>query len=336
MKTECNYRDISDSMIKIEVTPDLPCNFETDNKSNPEELEEPMDQLYRCIYCEKEYKTKGNIIKHFKRKDCIDQTEAEDDNAERSEVATMARKRGPRIIRLADNRFQCRHCDKTYTQKNNLFRHMREDHDKLEKPTNCQVCGKEFYNFRKLHQHSRCHSGKPYECTICYKRFSQVAHVQSHMFTHTGERPYQCHLCDKSFSKSFNLKIHIVRHKGEKQFKCPTCSTEFFTHGELEKHLRIHTAERPYSCVTCGKRFKQNGHLKKHILSHTGQKPYKCTICQKDYVNSSHLKKHVLSHSGVKQPEHPCPICGNKFSEPSTVKRHIAKVHKKSSNAKKA
>ncbi|XP_058237024.1 zinc finger protein 397-like [Hemibagrus wyckioides] len=138
-----------------------------------------------------------------------------------------------------------------------------------ERPFCCSVCDKSFTIKFNLLKHMKLHAGeKPYLCIHCGKTFTQLFNLTSHLRIHTGEKPFLCGQCGKSFSQASKLKTHLRIHTGEKPYACGTCQKRFSDSSTLNKHQRTHTGEKPYRCSTCGKSFGQSAHLMKHQRSH--------------------------------------------------------------------
>ena len=81
--------------------------------------------------------------------------------------------------------FPCDECDKSFTQRGNLERHISNIHTK-EKPYVCNICHKNFSDGGSLTRHRRIHTGQmPYSCTTCPKKFTDqsncIKHIQSHV-----------------------------------------------------------------------------------------------------------------------------------------------------------
>ncbi|XP_017339119.1 zinc finger protein 629 [Ictalurus punctatus] len=82
-----------------------------------------------------------------------------------------------------------------------------------EKRFCCALCGRTFSHAGDFKKHKRVHTGeKPYLCTLCGKRFSQSGYLKIHQRYHTGEKPYACSTCGKRFSHSSNYKKHQQTH----------------------------------------------------------------------------------------------------------------------------
>ena len=54
----------------------------------------------------------------------------------------------------------------------------------------CKHCDKAFSEARNLKRHERIHTGeKPFKCKKCNKTFSQAGNLKLHERKHTGEKP---------------------------------------------------------------------------------------------------------------------------------------------------
>ncbi|GLH16048.1 Zinc finger protein 658, partial [Gryllus bimaculatus] len=73
----------------------------------------------------------------------------------------------------------------------------------------CSICQKSFTTKGSLERHMLIHSGeRPYECSVCRKGFAQRIQLVTHMRMHSGERPYECSVCQKGFT----VRNTLVRH----------------------------------------------------------------------------------------------------------------------------
>ncbi|XP_069470648.1 zinc finger protein 528-like [Ambystoma mexicanum] len=107
--------------------------------------------------------------------------------------------------------FSCTQCDKSYSMKGELIRHMIT-HSGV-RPYPCTECGKSFFQMPHLIRHQTTHSGeKPFTCTFCHKRFNRKDYLNAHRRIHTGERPYKCTECEKSYTWKGELNQHLKKH----------------------------------------------------------------------------------------------------------------------------
>ena len=82
-------------------------------------------------------------------------------------------------------RYQCKHCPKSFSEKGNWKTH-----------------------FKVIHQ------GRRYTCNTCNKSFGYFFSLTQHMTFHTGEKPFVCKTCKTSFARSVYLTRHMRIHTG--------------------------------------------------------------------------------------------------------------------------
>ena len=247
------------------------------------------DPPYKCEVCNYHYLDKEGLEEHKKRKH------------EKKEE------------------YMCRFCGRTYSKGSSYYKHVRNAHEdreqppkKLskEKPSICDICGKQFpfkislLGHLKIHE-ERTPTKRQYLCDICNKPFQSSSKRAVHMRIHNNERPFQCRLCFKHFRQHHHLKTHMRTHTGEKTFQCVTCGKCFSLLITLQRHMRIHTGERPYNCNQCGKTFIQPSGL----ISH------KKTCMKKELCETSNIHTEVkafiqpsglISHEETYMKKEPC------------------------------
>lgn len=89
------------------------------------------------------------------------------------------------------NSFTCDYCDRKFSQKIHLQKHIMSAHTK----------------------------NKPYKCNLCSYETVEKNHLKTHFRKHTGEKPFVCTLCDYKAAQHSTLKQHCMRkHKNMLHF----------------------------------------------------------------------------------------------------------------------
>lgn len=80
------------------------------------------------------------------------------------------------------------------------------------------------------------------------------------------------------------------------------------------------------SCPMCSEVMSDTRSFKAHMSTFHGQEmPYPCTLCGKGYASESGLALHKQVHEGK---SFVCPVCDSKFTQNSTMKRHMRTLHR--------
>ena len=142
-----------------------------------------------------------------------------------------------------------------------------------DKPYSCNLCNKKFSQKHALTRHIHTHTGeKPYACSHCDYTCARKAYLTDHVRTHTGDKPYSCPNCDYTCSTKANLIHHQRTHTGDRPHSCNLCDKEFSRKQDLTRHTLTHTGEKPYSCSYCDYTSARKSSLTKHTLTtHTGK-----------------------------------------------------------------
>ncbi|RVE43145.1 hypothetical protein evm_012224 [Chilo suppressalis] len=219
----------------------------------------------------------------------------------------------------------CPICQKVYSSKSNLQRHIANHKRKIY---SCEFCSKPFYEQRLLDAHKRTHAEVGYKCDECSKEFKTSANLNQHRRIHMTVKPFSCDLCGKTFA----VKANLQKHRGKKRCKipgpliCAVCNKEFKSEYLLKSHLVRHTTEKPFTCDVCKMKFKHKATLIRHMQLHNGFKPYVCQYCNKTFTHPGLMKPHMRMHTGEKPYQ--CPICGKNFSHKHNMQRHTIRHEK--------
>lgn len=109
-------------------------------------------------------------------------------------------------------RYQCPTCSRFFQKRYHMKNHQKI-HNGL-KLHECQLCQKRYTNKTNLDRHIRVthHNEKKYACQECGKSFSQLAILRQHHAVHMTERNFECDVCNKTFKLKQHLRLHQLRH----------------------------------------------------------------------------------------------------------------------------
>jgi len=152
-------------------------------------------------------------------------------------------------IQEKKNDHKCPKCDRQFTKRFNLEKHIKSVHEKVMIMKKCYICDKEF-SFQNLRHHIKSvHEGiKPHKCSSCDKSFSQKIGLKRHIeIVHMGIK-YKCSFCKADFVQLEKLKSHTKRvhtklvheiKEGGFKFKCSYCDSNFNELLELRVHNKL-------------------------------------------------------------------------------------------------
>ncbi|XP_072766934.1 uncharacterized protein [Anoplolepis gracilipes] len=292
----------------------LKAHYDKCSEKNP-------DQVRKCNICGDSFEN-NEILREHRAKHVTEGILTEEDlrdiepkPEEKKPGQKIGRKRRTDIVGL-----ECTECNKQYTSRKGLLRHIQVHEGKKYL---CDICPKKFYRREHLKIHVAKHNMiKPYKCTRCTKRFIKEEQLNNHLSKHDrvfkknketdSSKRFLCEICSKSFTQSTTLVAHLRAHNGIKPYVCEVCSRPFTTNAYLKMHMRTHTQERPYICQYCSRAFARADTLANHLTSHTGEAKYHCKCCPKNFRRLKSLKEHMFIHTGQRPYE--CPTCDRKFN----------------------
>ena len=138
--------------------------------------------------------------------------------------------------------FQCDKCNKIFTAKSDLKRHIKQVHDKI----------------------------KDVKCDKCEYTCSTNCNLKQHIkYIHEKIKDIKCSKCQYACSTNSGLKVHIkMVHDKIKNIKCSKCEYVCSQNGNLKRHMKtVHEKIKDIKCSKCEYVCSTNDLLKKHMNS---------------------------------------------------------------------
>ena len=184
-----------------------------------------------------------------------------------------------RSIIKAKNAYKCEAegCDKTFTAKPSLMRHVQQNHSENQ----CNKCEDSFTSPLKVRLHmERTHDAvAKHKCSLCEEIFSCVEYLHGHLRRHkeNGDDiivdvdPISCNVCNRSFRYRANLSVHKKTCKSPpttrpNPIKCnvPACDKTFSDFRAMRVHVDAVHVGKMHVCPLCNKSFGYQTNLSRH------------------------------------------------------------------------
>ena len=265
---------------------------------------------------------------------------SEERNAKKRLSYQGARGGSPTKRHPASSKLICNVCEKEFSTKQVLDRHVDEQHSGKD-PFKCPDCPKSFVREDNMIIHlATIHGGKQFmtfSCPDCEKTFAQQGTLTRHYHdVHKEKLRFACPACPQLFSRRVNLDRHVQRGKHTFCITCEYCNQdlEFKSDTEMYRHFKT-TGERwdgkdgrrKNTCVNVIKMREADPDYDK------SECPYcKEMIPRRDNnhwisVDPEQPSKHTCLTMLKKRPYLICPCCGEKLStSPSEWKKHYSNI----------
>ncbi|XP_038149927.1 zinc finger protein 423 isoform X3 [Cyprinodon tularosa] len=236
-------------------------------------------KLYKCAFCLKEFKNKGDLVKldvnglpYGLCASCM----SRGTNGQSPNVVGGAVTPGDTQADKALTGLRCPECGVKFESVEDLESHVQTDHPEVSPETS--AAGKKA-------EASPAPKKKTYQCIKCQMTFETEREIQIHVANHMIDEPtcqqeeginHECKLCNQMFDSPAKLLCHLIEHSFEGMggtFKCPVCFTVFVQANKLQQHIfAVHGQEdKIYDCSQCPQKFFFQTELQNHTLSQHAQ-----------------------------------------------------------------
>ncbi|XP_057691800.1 zinc finger protein 423 isoform X1 [Corythoichthys intestinalis] len=235
-------------------------------------------KLYKCAFCLKEFKNKGELVKldvnglpYGLCASCMSRgTNGQSPN--QGGALTPGDTQGEKPV----TGLRCPECGVKFESLEDLENHVQTDHPDVSPDTSLAS---------KKPEASPAPKKKTYQCIKCQMTFETEREIQIHVANHMIEEPtcrqeeginHECKLCNQMFDSPAKLLCHLIEHSFEGMggtFKCPVCFTVFVQANKLQQHIfAVHGQEdKIYDCSQCPQKFFFQTELQNHTLSQHAQ-----------------------------------------------------------------
>ena len=248
--------------------------------------------------------------------------------------------------------YPCPVCEKSYTLKANLARHMRVRHPDQPK-LKCDLCTSEFWSESglEIHEHDSHYmkdsppTSKNAVCPVCGKGFAYTQTAIKHIHAVHPEQPrLKCDECHKSYWIQSSLDDHKnAFHTGESHRKVK----DSLKRAKVTSKMTVNMFPRKVH----GKQVKSAAGVTRDTTSGPQRKPsrsnlHKCRTCGKKFLSKLNLVQHKQRRHKNTTPSSParphtshgpsvstdqsipkCTVCGQEFQTQFALSRHMLKRH---------
>ncbi|CAG0921983.1 unnamed protein product [Notodromas monacha] len=264
-------------------------------------------------------------------------------------VSLESPERAESVVKTKPRRIKqrkCPQCSHVSNYSSSLRYHMKTAHAESS-AYSCEHCEDTFRSESAKNTHTlKVHlKTSMYQCSHCDKEFFSASGYKCHL--KSLEENVEMRICDQCgvTVPAYKLKRHVLnKHAAKRVYRCEHCENVKYSHKRL---IRNHYAsvhgigqvqprpEVPRVCNICGKSSNRRECFVAHMFEAHGVtlphlKEFTCQICGKKFHNKNSYKRHESAHN---QKKYLCQICPYASAYPSNLNNHIARMHKNSSDA---
>uniref|UniRef100_A0A8C5WZ34 Zinc finger protein 646 n=1 Tax=Laticauda laticaudata TaxID=8630 RepID=A0A8C5WZ34_LATLA len=208
-----------------------------------------------------------------------------------------------------------------------------EEDSLLERPFQCDVCGRSYKHAGSLLNHQKSHKVGHFPCPLCSKAYPNLMSLKNHQRIHYEVKRHQCPDCGKAFKWQRQLQRHQRRpHPCSKIM--PGQEIER-TRADCERDQGTNPGEAPVGTLQNQPRrkcFRNRASQKNHSCVRA-KKRLECSDCGKAYQASRDLMQHLRRHQAEEKGDSPkgklpedqlykCHSCERTYRQPGSLLNH--------------
>ena len=231
-------------------------------------------------------------------------------------------------------------CNKMFTHKCTLQRHLLIHNKKIQK---CNQCNRNYKSLKLLKKHITSHDAtaiesqkQPQDNIKCqsFEINDKTKSTSQNFPNHPNDNPVQLIKINdypqysefQGFTISIGVHNNDFHHVGKEEI------VETSVAGQEVVEITKIICDKPKKklkkenvCGVCSKIFKKSNDLSRHLRIHKNERPFECGFCDKKFVLKCTLDRHVEIHSDQRNMV-TCHICNQKLVSKNGLILHL-KIH---------